>query len=360
MSDPYWDYQDRVNYDYIFRVNMPIKYYVIGDEDDKDIHESQYEQISENIQEGIENLISNEDYNGEYFPEVCLGGVYPGVNEVSDKIEMYFGVILRDARGEITLENLKENILEYMWNLDSNIDFDSSTYGFTSEIEDVEPKSLSFEPKGKKENIEIDVIKEPKTEAIDVTDIDKKLVTESSLILNKLNEQCKLVLNDEGKVEKYLNESLVESVNFSKSSITKLVSELLKEGYEFQSSEGTVVDTDQSKEDLEKGIELVDELQELKDELTDKIDTLVNESVEIDFPSTEFTQNPLTPNQITIISLDKELNEEQINWLLGKLSSLDEFKEGLNQLCDYTEFDKDESLISIDDYIKNLTIQGGI
>ena len=113
MSDPYWAYQDRVNYDYEFKVKMPIKYYVIGDKDDKDIHESQLEQISENIQKGIESLISNEDYNGECFPEVCLGGVYPGVNEVSDYIEMYFGIITRDARGEITLDELKKEFGNY-------------------------------------------------------------------------------------------------------------------------------------------------------------------------------------------------------------------------------------------------------
>lgn len=355
MSDPFWAYQDRVNYDYIFKVTMPIKYYVVGDEDDKDIHESQLEEISENIQKGIESLISNEDYNGEYFPEVCLGGVYPGVNEVYNEIEMYFGVILRDARGEITLDGLKEDIEEYMWNLNSNIDYDSSVSGYANAEEDIEPKFIAFIPKSR-ESINIEVTKSPKA----LTELDKKLVNESVLNFTKLNETYKLLLNDDGQVEKYHNSNLVETISFSKSTINRLGNDLIKEGYELSSSDGTIVDTDQSKEDLEKGIELVNELQDLKDELTDKVDTLVSESVEIDFPSSEYTQQVLTPYQITLITLDKDLSEEQINWILSKLSSLDEFKEGLNQLCDYAEFDKDESLISIDDYIKNLTIQGGI
>lgn len=350
MSDPYWFYQDKVDYDYIIKVNMPIKYYVIGDEDDKDIHESQYEQISENIQTGIESLISNEDYNGEYFPEVCLGGVYPGVNEVSDDIEMYFGIITRDARGEITLDELKEDILEYMWNLNSNIDYDSSVSGFETEDENVEPKSIAFEPKGKRDDIKmhIEVLKEPKKESLDIDNIDRKLVNEGSLSFKKENSLYKLVLNDEGKVEQFVNEQLTESFNFSKSSLLKKVNELLSESYELFEAES--LDLEQSKEELEQGIELVDELQTLKDELTDKIDTLVNESKE--FPSTEFTKRQLNVNELDLLDLTKSLTPEQIEYIETNVCSLEELKEGLLFLLELTGFK--EELISIDDYVKQL------
>lgn len=347
MSDPYWAYQDRVNYDYEFKVKMPIKYYVIGDEDDKDIHESQLEQISENIQKGIESLISNEDYNGECFPEVCLGGVYPGVNEVSDYIEMYFGIITRDARGEITLDELKKDIIEYMWVLDSNVDYDSSVTGFISDDEDIEPKSIGFEPDGKRDTIKIDieVLKQPVVESIEY---DRKLVNEGSLSFKKENLFYKLVLNDEGKVEQFDNTQLTESFNFSKASLNKKVNELLAENYILIEEEN--IDFEQSKEELEQSIELVDELQGLKDELTDKIDTLVNESKE--FPSTEFTQRQLQTDELNLLDLTKSLTPEQIEYIETNICSIEELKEGLLFLLELTGFEGE--LISIDDYVKQL------
>ena len=46
-------------------------------------------------------------------------------------------------------------------------------------------------------------------------------------------------------------------------------------------------------------------------------------------------------------------------YILTKVDSLDEFKECLNQLCDLAEFNENEPIISIDDYINNLN-KGGI
>lgn len=347
MSDPYWDYQNKVDYDYIFKVTMPIKYYVIGDEDDKDIHETQYEQIMENIQKGIESLISNEDYNGEYFPEVCLGGVYPGVNEVSDDIEMYFGIITKDARGEITLDELKKDIIEYMWNLNSNIEYESYTSGFEDEYENVEPKSIAFEPNGKRDTIkiELEVLEKPVNESIE---FDRKLVNEGSLSFKKENSLYKLVLNDEGKVEQFVNEQLTESFNFSKSSLIKKVNELLKENYILFEEE--TLDLDKSKEELEQSIEMVDELQTLKDELDTKLDTLMNESKE--FPSTEFTKRQLNVDELDLLDLTKSLTPEQIEYIETNVCSLEELKEGLLFLLELTGFK--EELISIDEYVKQL------
>lgn len=347
MSDPYWDYQNKVDYDYIFKVTMPIKYYVIGDEDDKDIHETQYEQIMENIQKGIESLITNEDYNGEYFPEVCLGGVYPGVNEVSDDIEMYFGIITKDARGEITLDELKKDIIEYMWNLNSNIEYESFTSGFEDEYENVEPKSIAFEPNGKRDTIkiELEVLEKPVNESIE---FDRKLVNEGSLSFKKENSLYKLVLNDEGKVEQFVNEQLTESFNFSKSSLIKKVNELLKENYILFEEE--TLDLDKSKEELEQSIEMVNELQTLKDELDTKLDTLMNESKE--FPSTEFTQRQLNVDELDLLDLTKSLTPEQIEYIETNVCSLEELKEGLLFLLELTGFK--EELISIDEYVKQL------
>ena len=99
-----------------------------------------------------------------------------------------------------------------------------------------------------------------------------------------------------------------------------------------------------------------EQLGKLLVELVDKVDQLtgVNESVQIDFPSTEFTQKVLTPNEIMISSFDNNLTDDQKVYILTKVDSLDEFKECLNQLCDLAEFNEDEPIISIDDYINNL------
>ena len=246
------------------------------------------------------------------------------------------------------MESLLEGILD---NLDSALvidkdDVDRNVY-----------MKVTGDPK--KADIKIEH-QENKQESL-LIDIDKKLVTESKLVLTNKESIYEVKLNDEGKIEKYLNNNLVESINFSKTSLTQFVKELFKEGYELQNSQGDVIDTDKAKQDIEKNIEQIDELQELQNELVDKVDQLtgVNESVQIDFPSTEFTQKVLTPNEIMISSFDNNLTDDQKVYILTKVNSLDEFKECLNQLCDLAEFNEDEPIISIDDYINNLN-KGGI
>ena len=94
----------------------------------------------------------------------------------------------------------------------------------------------------KKADIKIEH-QENKQESL-LIDIDKKLVTESKLILTNKESVYEVKLNDDGKIEKYLNNNLVESINFSKTSLTQFVKELFKEGYELQNSQGDVIDTD--------------------------------------------------------------------------------------------------------------------
>ena len=173
--------------------------------------------------------------------------------------------------------------------------------------------------------------------------VDKELVTKGELLFIKENNTCTLTLTDDGVVEYYKDNKLIESKPFSKLTINRLCTQLLQEGYtltednegeynvyllvggdgvynselvctvtskeqaedkvlELQSETGCNAyyekvlsenkklneadnserqqDLEQTEQELKDQIEKVDELQNLKNELEDKVDKLVNESKE--------------------------------------------------------------------------------
>lgn len=356
-SAPFNMYKDKVHYDYILTAKMPIKF-MIGN------REAEYEDFEKaNKHEGdyyfekqVINLLKDEDWMQYPFDELGLGTQY-GIleNDLDTDLEIKVGISLNDAKEEVNENILKEDMESLLEGILDNLDS-----ALVIDKDDVD-RNVYMKVTGDPEKADIKIEHQENKQESLLIDIDKKLVTESKLILTNKESVYEVKLNDDGQIEKYLNNNLVESINFSKTSLTQFVKELFKEGYELQNSQGDVIDTDKAKQDIEKNIEQIDELQELQNELVDKVDQLtgVNESVQIDFPSTEFTQKVLTPNEMMITSFDNNLTDDQKVYILTKVDSLDAFKECLNQLCDLAEFNEDEPIISIDDYINNLN-KGGI
>lgn len=195
-----------------------------------------------------------------------------------------------------------------------------------------------------------------------VEGLDKKIVENNILLFNRLNDTHKLLLNDDGIVEDYLNEKLCKSFNFSKLGLLRECKNLLQEGYILNeadimtnNNEDDTVDVldnpEQTKQDLQQDIKDVEEIQELQDELDNKLDTL-NEDLEesTEFPSTDFTENIISSNDISEEQFKINLTKEQINWIETNLGSLKEFTDALFAL--YYTFG--EGLISIDNYVKEL------
>lgn len=288
----YFDNKDKIKFDYEFKVKFPIKYYVIG-EDSNRIHDEQKLTISDQILQGIEQTLLDGDYINEYFPkEDKIQQCYLDVNEVYDDIEMYFGFI---TDKDVDVNTLKEDIKIFMENLNSNIDYDSSINGtITPGIDDnsdgieLDPTSIAFRP-NKSKPIQITQINNTKeiNEAMD-----KELVTKGKLYFVKENESKMVNLTDDGEVELYENKELKNTIPFSKTGVIKECKDILAEGYILQEQEETEnntntdgtpdIDVQQTKKNLEQGIKDVDELQNLKDELNDKMNNLVNESVQDD------------------------------------------------------------------------------
>lgn len=411
MSQPYWEYKDKVDYDYEFKVILPIKY-----KSETKFSESQKEQIAENISKGFDEdpVMLSDDYLKEAFPEIGVGRVYAGLNDVYDEIEMYFGISLIDAEPSVTLEDIKEDIKEYMNNINSNLEYDSNVVGLG---DDEEPAFITFAPEIDK--LKIEILKQPVKESY-FENIDKVLVSKGELTFIKENMIKSLILSDDGMVELYENNKLISSNPFSKLGLIRECKNISQEGYVLNeaeiSSDSTTIDVEKSKEELKKDIEQVDELQKLKDELDDKVDTLVNESKntqayldldkeldtlissnatdkELDtflekaadnelitnseytelvnkaqntrkiesntdknkFPSSEQTQKYLCCNDLKDISLRKDiLNESQIDYIENNICSLDDFENGFKELWILIPVNENEPLISIDEYINCL------
>ena len=78
LGNPFDDYKDKVNYDYIIEAKMKYKF--------KGGNEEQKLDATDKIIENIEKLISDEDYNKMYFDDVELGRVYPRLDEIDDTL----------------------------------------------------------------------------------------------------------------------------------------------------------------------------------------------------------------------------------------------------------------------------------
>ena len=72
-----------------------------------------------------------------------------------------------------------------------------------------------------------------------------------------------------------------------------------------------------------------------------------------DFPSNEFTQEVKTANQLSALTLEKDLSLEQINWLQEHIGNIYEIEDGLRNFA--AEINRiTEPIISLDDYFNKL------
>ena len=244
-------YRNEVKYNYILNATIHIN---------KEFHDVK----------SIESLIDNEDFLQIYFPQPGLGRVYVDVNIEKGFLFFRFGITEIDKKEDFTSKELKEDIIEMILSLNKNID-----YFKDNNIE--------------RGDIKLHVIKDKES-------YDKKLVNEGKLtFVSDMTEVLKLT--DEGKVEYYINNGLKESFDFSKQKVNTLCESLVQQGAWLEESDNLDYNNlnsnlEQAEQNIKTGIEKVDELQNLKDELMDKVDTLVNESYSKEY-----------------LALDKELDE---------------------------------------------------
>lgn len=241
------NYRNEVNYNYILNATVHIN---------KEFHDVK----------SIESLIDNEDFLQIYFPQPGLGRVYVDVNIEKGFLFFRFGITEIDKKEDFTSKDLKNDIIEMILSLNKNIDYF---------------KDNSIE----RGDIKLHVIKDKES-------YDKKLVNEGKLtFVSDMTEVLKLT--DEGKVEYYINNGLKESFDFSKQKVNTLCESLVQQGAWLEESDTLDYNNldsnlEQTRQNIETGIEKVDELQTLKDELINKVDKLVNEDYELDlYPAIE-------------------------------------------------------------------------
>lgn len=344
MGNPFDDYKDKVNYDYIIEAKMKYKF--------KGGNEEQKLDATDKIIENIEKLISDEDYNKMYFDDVELGRVYPRLDEIDDTLDMTFGICITEESANVTLQNLKDDIEEYMFVLDSNID-GVTVYGWENGDEDVDVATVYLKTS---RDIEINVLKQPenkdtkkeskqlKTEEVDIGVIDKTLVQFGNLVFKnpETGDTIEYVLNDDGKIEIYLNSELVNTLPFSKVSIQKECKLQLEKGCKLQeaqikTSDGQTVDTEKEKERLEQVDKEVSEIAQMKQDIEDKVNQIVEEDKEV---KTEYAKN----TKYYRIQRGKETEVSQ-GMLIGKLQTLKtDIKLGITLRNDYTIDDIDDMI----------------
>ena len=344
MGNPFDDYKDKVNYDYIIEAKMKYKF--------KGGNEEQKLDATDKIIENIEKLISDEDYNKMCFDDVELGRVYPRLDEIDDTLDMTFGICITEESANVTLQDLKGDVEEYMFVLDSNID-GVTVYGWENEDEDVDVATVYLKTS---RDIEINVLKQPenkdakkeskelKTEEVDIGVIDKTLVQFGNLVFKnpETGDTIEYVLNDDGKIEIYLNSELVNTLPFSKVSIQKECKSQLEKGCKVQeaqikTSDGQTVDTEKEKERLEQVEKEVSEIAQMKQDIEDKVNQIVEEDKEV---KTEYAKD----TKYYRIQRGKETEVSQ-SMLVGKLQTLKtDIKLGITLRNDYTIDDIDDML----------------
>lgn len=359
------NYRNKVKYNYILNATVHVN---------KEFHDIK----------SIENLVDDEDFLQIYFKEPGLGRVYVDINLEKGFLFFRFGVSDVDKKEDFTSKELKDDIIEMILSLNKNIDYFND-----NNIE--------------RGDIKLHVIK-------DTESYDKKLVNEGKLtFVSDMTEVLKLT--DEGKVEYYINNGLKESFDFSKQKVNTLCESLVQQGAWLEESDNLDYNNlssnlEQAEQNIKTGIEKVDELQNLKDELMDKVDTLVNEDYELDlypaiekhvktmieqgkdkddiieyivgqrraysidkedeeklkglieskqFPSNENTKKRLCYNDIKGLNLvDNYLDEDQIKWIEENISNKYHFEDGFKNIYDLLELDDNDHFISIDEYIDNI------
>lgn len=275
MKQPFDDYKNKnVEYDYVIQADV-------------NLNEFNKEQSKQ-----LYNLITDEDFLYIYFPQITLGRVYPKFEYLNNKLYFTFGISLVDSVEEVNSKNLLKSIKDFILSLNKNIE--------------VEPK-LNI----REEDIHLDILTESKNV---IDNIDKKLVSESKLQFRRNNDRQDFKLTDDGIVEHYVSNKLVNSFAFSKLGVLRECKTLIQEGYslvEWQDNDNNsdIVDNaDEIKQNLEQDIENVEEIQTLKDELEDKLDALNEENEYIeDYALVVYTNiNGDYEPDVTLSNVDKE------------------------------------------------------
>lgn len=258
-KQPFDEYKNmNVEYDYILSASVNVG--VIND-----------------ITPAIIHLLQDEDLLAMYFTKLGLGRVYGKVEYINEKLQFTFGISLVDAKERPTSKEIAQNIKDFILSLNRNI----------------EEEKLKI----KESDIKVDIITENK---FDINEIDKQLVNESVISFSRNNDVQSLTLTSDGIVERYANGVLCGTIPFSKLGIVRECKSLIADGYTLTWTdrgtgslrEATITnpnndnnnitlddDPEQIKKDLQQNIQDVEEIQTLKDELEDKLDTL-NEDTE--------------------------------------------------------------------------------
>lgn len=424
-SQPFDSYKNKgVEYDYILQASVKL------------------EEFNDDSKAQLSSLLTNEDFLGIYFTQIALGRVYSKYEYLNDKLHFTFGISLVDAPEKVTSKDLIDDIKEFILSLNKNI---------------IQTPKLKI----KEGDIKVEILSENK--AI-IDNIDKRLVNESTISFTNGNNVQSLVLTSDGIVEKYINNTLNNTMPFSKLGVIRECKSLIANGYsltlkteaEIQNNNGdtsNVLDNpEQTKQELQQDIKDIDEIQDLKDELEDKLDTLYEEvdsknyvvaiytkigndykpdvlisgvensnngnvyvvaddiesaahytqemaesiaqnfidetvtndtpqfiakAISVDdldsleglyenrvygiqennniddFPSNEFTQEVKTTNQLSALTLEKDLSLEQINWLQEHIGNIYEIEDGLRNFAAGINRIT-EPIISLDDYFNKL------
>ena len=414
-------YKNKVDYDII--LEGTIGYDITGVENSPTPSEEQLQDGEEKIFKQLEQDMNDEDYLYDMFKDtgIARGRIYGEFTdqEVNDN-KLYFklGISKEESTKKLDINEIKEYFEQFLEDLGSNVDLES-VMGWSNEEEDVEPTHVELDITGKPEikilKNETESVKDNKvTESKIIDSIDRKLVMEGKLAFIKENNIKSIILNDDGIMELYENKKLIDSKPFSKLGVQRLYKSIIQEGYsiyittgeypvynskkydtvdteeqaqdtvaelnsqgigasyekdetlqediksnEIKDSNGDNIDLEQTKQNIKQSIEKVDELQDLKNELQDKVDNLYNESkIEEEkitsFVSTPFTQQLLSTEEIYNLKLEEELTVEQVAYITKLFGSLEEFKNSLIQLTDIASMPPQIHFISIDEYIKEM------
>ena len=424
-SQPFDSYKNEgVEYDYILQASVKL------------------DEFNDDSKTQLSSLLTNEDFLGIYFTQIALGRVYSKYEYLNNKLHFTFGISLVDAPEKVTSKDLIDDIKEFILSLNKNI---------------IQTPKLKI----KEGDIKVEILSENK--AI-IDNIDKRLVNEGTISFTNGNNVQSLVLTSDGIVEKYINNTLNNTMPFSKLGVIRECKSLIANGYsltlkteaEIQNNNGdtsNVLDNpEQTKQELQQDIKDIDEIQDLKDELEDKLDTLYEEvdsknyvvaiytkigndykpdvlisglensangnvyvvaddiesaahytqemaesiaqnfidetvtndtpqfiakAISVDdldsleglyenrvygiqennnindFPSNEFTQEVKTANQLSALTLEKDLSLEQINWLQEHIGNIYEIEDGLRNFAAGINRIT-EPIISLDDYFNKL------
>ena len=258
-NQPFDDYKNKgVEYDYILSASVKMG-------------------IIEDIMPNLINLLKDEDFMKIYFPDIALGRVYGKVEYINEKLQFTFGISLVDAEKRPTSKELSQNIKDFIISLNKNI----------------ETPKLGI----KESDITVDIITENKKY---LDNIDKTLVNEGKVSFSRADETQSLVLTSDGIVERYINENLCNTMPFSKLGVIRECKALVTDGYTLtwtdrgtgslreaivtnhnnDENKITLDNPEETKRELQQNIKDVEEIQDLKDELEDKLTTL-NEDDEI-------------------------------------------------------------------------------